>query len=87
MCLAIPGKIVSINSSNPDMLMANVDFGGVTKDICIHWLGDEVEIGDYVIAHTGMAISKLSEEEAQASLDAFRELGEMLEGDDEFIDG
>ena len=86
MCLAIPGKIVSLNNSDPAMLMAKVDFGGVTKDICVQWLGEDVKPGDYVIAHTGMAISKLSEEEARSSLDTFKEMEEMLGGDESFPD-
>ena len=38
MCLAVPGKIVSIDRSVPDLAMAKVDFSGITKDICIHWV-------------------------------------------------
>ncbi|HDJ33086.1 MAG TPA: HypC/HybG/HupF family hydrogenase formation chaperone, partial [Bacteroidetes bacterium] len=38
MCLAIPGKIISIDRSNPDLVMAKVDFAGVKKDICIQWV-------------------------------------------------
>ncbi len=81
MCLAIPGKVISIDDSNPDLLMARVDFGGVIREVCIQWLGEEVKPGDYVITHTGMAISKLSEEEARATLQTFKEMREML-GDD-----
>ena len=50
MCLAVPGKIVSIDSSNPDLRMAKVSFGGVIKEICVQWL-PEAGMGDYVIAH------------------------------------
>ena len=38
MCLAAPGKVISINQSIPDLRMAKVDFSGVIKDICIEWL-------------------------------------------------
>ena len=40
MCLAVPGKIVSIDESNAELKMAKVNFGGVMKDICIQWLPD-----------------------------------------------
>ena len=44
MCLAIPGKIVNIDRSEPDLTMAKVDFSGIMKDICIQWV--DVSEGD-----------------------------------------
>lgn len=81
MCLAVPGKIVSIDTSNPDLRMAKVSFGGVTKDICVQWL-PEAGIDDYIIAHAGMALSKLDEEEARLSLEAFDEMERLLDEED-----
>ena len=75
MCLAVPGKIESIDSSNPGMRMAKVNFGGVLKDICIEWI-PEAQIGNYILAHVGVALTLLNEEEAQATLQAFREWDE-----------
>lgn len=66
MCLAIPGKIVSIDRTEPDLTMARVDFSGIIKNICIQWV-DVVE-GDYVLAHAGMAISVVNREEAEETL-------------------
>ena len=81
MCLAVPGKIVSIDTSNPDLRMAKVSFGGVLKDICIQWL-PEADIDDYVIAHAGMALNKLNEEEARLSLETFDEMERLLDEED-----
>ncbi|MDX2442995.1 MAG: HypC/HybG/HupF family hydrogenase formation chaperone [Bacteroidales bacterium] len=81
MCLAVPGKIVSIDTSNPDLRMAKVSFGGVIKDICIQWL-PEAGIDDYIIAHAGMALSKLDEEEARLSLETFDEMERLLDEED-----
>ncbi len=67
MCLAVPGKIISIDESNPDLKMAKVDFGGITKDVCIQWL-DEIKIGDYVLVHVGFALNKIDEKEAENTL-------------------
>lgn len=79
MCLAIPGKIVSINDSLPEMKMARVDFGGVVRNICIQWT--DAVVGDYILAHAGMAISVINLEEAAETL---RLLEKMAEGlDDE----
>lgn len=47
MCLAVPGKILSIDNSIPELRMAKVDFGGIIKKICIQWV--DVSIGDYVL--------------------------------------
>ncbi len=81
MCLAVPGKIVSIDTSNPDLRMAKVSFGGVIKDICVQWL-PEAGIDNYIIAHAGMALSKLDEEEARLSLEAFDEMERLLDEED-----
>lgn len=72
MCLAIPGKIISIDHSIPEMTLAKVDFGGIEKNICIQW--QEVTEGDYILAHAGMAIAKLDTREAEETLDDLRQL-------------
>ena len=48
MCLAIPGKIISIDTAH-ELKMATVDFHGVRKEICIEWI--DAGIGDYILAH------------------------------------
>jgi len=79
MCLAVPGKILSIDASVPELKMAKVDFGGVIKPICIQWL--DVGIGDYILAHAGMAISTIDENEAEDTLADFDALARSLEND------
>lgn len=76
MCLAVPGKILSIDRSNPDSSMARVQFGATIRDISIQWL-NEVRVGDYIMAHVGTALSKVDEEDAKFTLDALREMGEI----------
>ena len=78
MCLAVPGKVHSIDQSNPDLIMAKVNFSGVMKDICVQWL-PEVKKGDYILAHVGMALNILDEEEALETIELIRELGEFNE--------
>lgn len=77
MCLAVPGKIISMDDSGA-LKMARVDFGGVVKDICIEWL-PEATLGSYVLAHVGTALSMIDEESAKASLDAFDEIEKLME--------
>jgi hydrogenase expression/formation protein HypC len=76
MCLAVPGKIISIDDSDPELKMAKVIFGEIARDICIQWVKDLSE-GDYIIAHIGTALSKIDEADAKATLEAFREMGEI----------
>lgn len=78
MCLAVPGKIISINNSNPDLVMGKVDFGGVAKEICLEWT-PEAKVGDYVLAHVGFALSIVDEKEALETIDFVREMGELLD--------
>jgi hydrogenase expression/formation protein HypC len=66
MCLAVPGKVLEIDSAAyPKMGIAG--FGGIRKRVCLEWL-PEVQIGDYVIVHVGFAISKVDESEAVKTL-------------------
>ena len=75
MCLAVPGKVVSIDASGP-LRMGVVDFGGVEMNICMEFL-PEAGVGDYVLAHVGTALTLLSEEDAMETLEALRQLGEV----------
>lgn len=77
MCLAIPGKIISVDASIPDLKMARVDFGGVVKNICIEWT--DAEVGEYVLAHAGVALCKVDTQEALRSIDAFHKIMYDLE--------
>jgi len=79
MCLAVPGKIIETYQAD-GLKMGKVDFGGVVRETCLEYV-PQAEVGDYVVIHVGFAISMVSEEEAQATLDTLREimrLGEEL---------
>ena len=81
MCLGVPGKILDIYEKQ-GLKMAQVDFSGVKRETCIEHV-PEAEIGDYTIVHVGFAISLLSEEEAQETLDLIRQVIEAGEMEDE----
>jgi len=72
MCLGVPGKIIEIYEKE-GLRMAKVDFTGVTREACIEHV-PEAEEGDYAVIHVGFAISLLSEEEAQETMDLLREI-------------
>lgn len=67
MCLALPGKILTIREVE-DLPMGEVDFSGVRKSVCLAYT-PEAKIGDYVIVHVGFAISILDEKQARFTLD------------------
>lgn len=78
MCLAIPGKILTV--TGPDILWreGKVDFSGVVKEVNLACV-PEAGVGSYVLVHAGMAISVVDEEEAQSVLAHFRQMGEATE--------
>ncbi len=76
MCLAVPGKILSIDDSDPDLKMAKVKFGGVIQDVCVQWI-DDAAIGDYVMAHVGTALSKVAEEDAEIMIQSLIAMGDI----------
>jgi len=78
MCLAIPGKVLEINTAASPIL-GKVSFGGIKKEICLE-LVPEVKVGDYVIVHVGFAISIIDEQEASKTLKLFEQM-ERLEND------
>jgi hydrogenase expression/formation protein HypC len=84
MCLAVPGEIISINNSIPELRMAKVSIGGTVMDATIEWLDEEVNIGDYVLVHAGMALSKIDKQAAAETLEIFSEIVELLDEEDEF---
>jgi hydrogenase expression/formation protein HypC len=82
MCLAVPGRVLSIAEVD-GTLMAEVDFGGVRKSVCLQYAPD-VAVGEYVVVHVGFAIQRLDEESARETLANFERMG-ILE--QEFGDG
>lgn len=78
MCLAVPGKIISITSVNELERNGKVSFSGIIKDINLTYVPD-AKVDDYVIVHVGFALSVVDEDEA---LKIFEYLKEMDEIDD-----
>ena len=79
MCLAIPGKIISIDDTLDDLFrIAKVSFDGIIKDINLVMV-PEAKVGDYVMVHVGSAISIVDEEEARETMDVLRQLDEMCD--------
>ena len=72
MCLGIPGKVIEIEKN-----MAKVDVGGFLREISLD-LCPDVSIGEYVLIHTGFAIQKVDEKEAEETLDLLIKMAEGI---------
>lgn len=82
MCLAIPGKIISItNQLDETFRFGKVSFGGINKEVNLCMV-PEANINDYVLVHVGVAISVVDEKEAQETFEYLRQLGEVEELND-----
>jgi hydrogenase expression/formation protein HypC len=78
MCLAIPGRVLDLSREH-DVLMGRVEFGGMSKRVCLEHV-PEAKPGDYVLVHVGFALSRIDEAEARqifAYLDELKMLGEL----------
>ena len=80
MCLAIPGQVIELVDERNQI--AKVDVVGVRRNINVGLLaddGDGAQPGDWVLIHVGFALSKVDEQEAQATLSLLRRMGEDYE--------
>ena len=77
MCLAVPGKIISVVGEDLAR-QARVDFGGVLKEVNLAYV-TEAKVGEYVLVHVGFAISVVDEEEAGKVFGYLKEMGELGE--------
>lgn len=79
MCLAIPGKLVSVEDGiDPALRRGKVDFGGVKKDISLAFTPEAVP-GNYILVHVGFALSVVDEEEAQKIFEDLKRMDELAE--------
>ena len=67
MCLAVPGRLLSIEGSDPLLRSGRVSFGGAVRSVQLAYV-PEAEVGDYLVVHVGFALSVLDEAAAQRLL-------------------
>jgi len=79
MCLAIPGKITSIeNQLDETFRTAKVSFEGILREVNLSMV-PQANVGDYVLVHVGVAISVIDEKEAKQVFDYLKEAGELTD--------
>jgi hydrogenase expression/formation protein HypC len=76
MCLAVPGRILSLSGDDPIMRVGRVDFGGVVKEINLAYV-PEARVDDYVLVHVGFALTIIDEAEAARVLACLREIAAL----------
>lgn len=77
MCLSVPAQVMKIEGEN-----AEVSVGGTMMNANLSMV-DDVNVGDYILLHTGFALQKIDEEEALETLKTFEEFSELNEALDE----
>lgn len=78
MCLAIPGKVISITEENKGMKSGKVLFANILKEVNLAFVPEVVE-GEYVLVHVGVAIGIISEIEAEKTLRYLEQINELEE--------
>jgi hydrogenase expression/formation protein HypC len=75
MCLAIPGKVVSIDEAN-GLRSGRIQFGGIIRQASLDFV-PEAQVGDYVMVHVGYAISRVDAAEAERTYQLLEEMGAL----------
>ena len=76
MCLAVPGQVIDlVDEANH---LASVDVAGVRRNVNVGLL-DGIGPGDWVLIHVGFALSRVDEDEAQATLRLLEQMGAEYE--------
>jgi hydrogenase expression/formation protein HypC len=78
MCLAVPGRVLSVADVDPAFRSGNVDFCGVRKTVNLVFT-PEVQPGDFVLVHVGFAISRIDADEARRTFEYLKTIGALAE--------
>jgi len=78
MCLAVPGKLISVDDSPSLMRTGKVNFGGILKEASLAYV-PEAKVGDYVLVHVGFALSIVDEDEANQVFEYLRRMDELAD--------
>lgn len=78
MCLAVPGKVISVEGGDPAFRHGDVDFCGVRRIVNLAFTPDVLP-GDFVLVHVGVALTQVNEEEAARTYQYLAEIGALEE--------
>jgi hydrogenase assembly chaperone HypC/HupF len=79
MCLGIPGEVLEVDGEQ-----VKAEFWDVEKWVRVDIVGEDIEVGDYILNHAGFAIRKIPESEVEETVEYYESLlgaeqGETLE--------
>jgi hydrogenase expression/formation protein HypC len=75
MCLGIPGRVVELPTTHPDI--GRVDVEGVVRDINLALMDDDPpQVGDWILIHLGFALERMTEAEVADARSTMTVLGE-----------
>jgi len=78
MCLAIPGKLLSVDDADPAFRSGVVDFSGVRNSVGLTFTAEAIP-GDFVLVHVGFAIARVNAEEAERTYSYLAKIGALAE--------
>jgi hydrogenase expression/formation protein HypC len=78
MCLAVPGRVLTIDGLDPAFRTGTVDFQGVRRVVNLAFT-PEVVLGDFVLVHVGFALTRIDEEEAARTFQYLAQIGALAE--------
>lgn len=84
MCVGVPGRVIEVPSEPPGT--ARVDVQGVRRSVGTLLLEQPPAPGDWVLVHLGLAMSRLTPDEARETLDLLDELARLMAVDDPFLE-
>ena len=73
MCVAVPGKVIEVYEDE-----ALVEFIEIKKKVNIALIND-VNVGDYLLIHVGIAIEKIDKDEGEKTVEIFKSMISKLE--------
>jgi hydrogenase expression/formation protein HypC len=76
MCLAVPGRVLTVEGEGPLLRTGRVDFAGIVKEVNLSCV-PEAGVGDWVLVHVGLAIGRVDEAEARKVFEYLREIGDL----------
>ncbi|APZ91727.1 HypC/HybG/HupF family hydrogenase formation chaperone [Fuerstiella marisgermanici] len=74
MCLGVPGRIIKWTNTDPTFASAQIEFSGVARECSMACVPD-AKVGDYVVVHAGIAISRIDETAARQTIEDLKNLG------------
>lgn len=76
MCLGVPGLVVDRVHESDELASATVEFAGIRRTVCIALVPD-VQPGEYVIVHAGIALNRIDADEAERVFEYLNEIDEV----------